>query len=132
MFQKVQCTTLFVYFLDLLLVRYNCTKFHYCEICVTYFTFIKQRLLFHALIECDIPVYFSFRGVFFKLFIRYPKRRYLATGKQTKTVVRKCSVCKISILKILQISQKNTCAGACFTSQLQAVGLKLCKRFCHR
>ena len=31
------CDTLFIYFLDLLWVRYNCAKFHHCRICVTYF-----------------------------------------------------------------------------------------------
>ena len=31
------CVTSFVYFLSLLLVRYNCAKFHHFRICVTYF-----------------------------------------------------------------------------------------------
>ena len=31
------CVTWFIYFLDLLWVRYNCAKFHYCRICVTNF-----------------------------------------------------------------------------------------------
>ena len=31
------CVTLFMYFLDLLQVRYNCVKFHQCRICVTDF-----------------------------------------------------------------------------------------------
>ena len=29
------CVTWFIYFLDLLQVRYNCAKFHHCWICVT-------------------------------------------------------------------------------------------------
>ena len=29
--------TRFIYFLDLLQVRYNCVKFHHCRICVTDF-----------------------------------------------------------------------------------------------
>ena len=28
------CVTWFIYFFDLLRVRYNCAKFHYCRICV--------------------------------------------------------------------------------------------------
>ena len=31
------CVTWFIYFLDLLWVRYNCAKFHHCRICVTDF-----------------------------------------------------------------------------------------------
>ena len=31
------CVTWFIYFLDLLWVRYNCAKFHRCRICVTDF-----------------------------------------------------------------------------------------------
>ena len=31
------CIPLFIYFLDLLLVRYKCAKFHHCSICVTDF-----------------------------------------------------------------------------------------------
>ena len=31
------CFTWFIYFLDLLWVRYNCAKFHHCKICVTDF-----------------------------------------------------------------------------------------------
>ena len=31
------CVTWFIYFLDLLWVRYNCAKFHHCRICATYF-----------------------------------------------------------------------------------------------
>ena len=31
------CVTWFIYFLDLLWVRYNCAKFHHCSICVTDF-----------------------------------------------------------------------------------------------
>ena len=31
------CITWFIYFLDLVYVRYNCAKFHHCEICVTDF-----------------------------------------------------------------------------------------------
>ena len=31
------CVTWFIYFLDLLCVRYNCAKFHHCRICVTDF-----------------------------------------------------------------------------------------------
>ena len=31
------CATWFIYFLDLLWVRYNCVKFHHCRICVTDF-----------------------------------------------------------------------------------------------
>ena len=31
------CVTWFIHFLDLLLVRYNCTKFHHCRIYVTDF-----------------------------------------------------------------------------------------------
>ena len=34
------CVTWFIYFLDLLWVRYNCAKFHRCRICVTDF---KER-----------------------------------------------------------------------------------------
>ena len=30
-----ECVTWFIYFLDLLWVRYNCAKFHHCRICVT-------------------------------------------------------------------------------------------------
>ena len=29
------CVTRFIYFLDVLWVRYNCAKFHHCRICVT-------------------------------------------------------------------------------------------------
>ena len=29
------CVTWFIYFLDLLRVRYNCANFHHCRICVT-------------------------------------------------------------------------------------------------
>ena len=32
-----RCVTWFMYFLDLLQVRYNCAKFHQCTICVTDF-----------------------------------------------------------------------------------------------
>ena len=28
------CVTRFIYFLDLLEVRYNCAKYHHCRICV--------------------------------------------------------------------------------------------------
>ena len=28
------CIPLFIYFLDLLLVRYKCAKFHHCSICM--------------------------------------------------------------------------------------------------
>ena len=31
------CVRWFIYFLDLLWVRYNCAKFHHCRICVTDF-----------------------------------------------------------------------------------------------
>ena len=31
------CVTWFIYFLDLLWLRYNCAKFHHCRICVTDF-----------------------------------------------------------------------------------------------
>ena len=37
------CVTRFIYFLDLLWVRYNCAKFHHCRICVTDF---RDRGLF--------------------------------------------------------------------------------------
>ena len=30
-----ECVTWFIYFVDLLKVRYNCAKFHHCMICVT-------------------------------------------------------------------------------------------------
>ena len=32
-----RCVTWFIYFLDLLWLRYNCAKFHHCRICVTDF-----------------------------------------------------------------------------------------------
>ena len=32
-----ECVTWFIYFLDLLWVRYNCAKFHHCTICATNF-----------------------------------------------------------------------------------------------
>ena len=30
------CVTWFIYFSDLIKVRYNCAKFHYCRVCVTW------------------------------------------------------------------------------------------------
>ena len=35
--ERKRCVTWFIYFLDLIWVRYNRAKFHHCRICATYF-----------------------------------------------------------------------------------------------